>query len=157
MMGILKYIIPKRLGIWTSGVVVECNGKRFIYMLFSRGIQLFQLRLSTSKAEKSNTSAKGCRESLWKFINLLAIPSSLSRSYLTFPLVFDFSALLVDNLNWNSCMYSMQPYPNRSLACGSSWCSSYLEIIDIIIYLIKRFMVCDWLIANCEIVISVFK
>jgi hypothetical protein len=49
-------------------------------------IQLFQLRLSPSKAEKSNTSAKGCWESLWKFINLLAIPSSLSRSYSTFPL-----------------------------------------------------------------------
>ena len=49
-------------------------------------IQLFQLRLSTSEAEKSNTSAKGCWESLWKFINLLAIPSSLSRSYSTFPL-----------------------------------------------------------------------
>jgi hypothetical protein len=49
-------------------------------------IQLFQLRLSTSKAEKSNTSAKGCWEPLWKFINLLAIPSSLSRSYSTFPL-----------------------------------------------------------------------
>jgi hypothetical protein len=27
-------------------------------------IQLFQLRLSMSKAEKSNTSAKGCRELL---------------------------------------------------------------------------------------------
>jgi hypothetical protein len=27
-------------------------------------IQLFQLRLSTSKAEKSNTSAKGCWEPL---------------------------------------------------------------------------------------------
>jgi hypothetical protein len=49
-------------------------------------IQLFQLRLSTSKAEKSNTSAKGCWESLWKFIKFLAIPSSLSRSYSTFPL-----------------------------------------------------------------------
>jgi hypothetical protein len=49
-------------------------------------IQLFQLRLSTSKAEKSNTSAKGCWEPLWKCINLLAIPSSLSRSYSTFPL-----------------------------------------------------------------------
>jgi hypothetical protein len=42
--------------------------------------------LSTSKAEKSNTSAKGCWQPLWKFINLLAIPSSLSRSYSTFPL-----------------------------------------------------------------------
>jgi hypothetical protein len=45
-------------------------------------IQLFQLRLSTSKAEKSNTSAKGCWESLWKVINLLAISSGHS----TFPL-----------------------------------------------------------------------
>ena len=52
---------------------------------FGIAIQLFQLRLSTSKAEKSNTSAKGCWESLWKFINLLAIPNSLSRSYSTFP------------------------------------------------------------------------
>jgi urate oxidase len=49
-------------------------------------IQLFQLRLSTRKAEKSNTSAKNCWEPLWKFINLLVIPSSLSRSYSTFPL-----------------------------------------------------------------------
>jgi hypothetical protein len=49
-------------------------------------LQLFQLRLSTSKAEKSNTSAKGCWESLWKCINLLTIPSGLSRSYSTFPL-----------------------------------------------------------------------
>jgi hypothetical protein len=49
-------------------------------------VQLFQLRLSTSKAEKLNTSVKGSWELLWKFINLLAIPSSLSRSYSTFPL-----------------------------------------------------------------------
>jgi hypothetical protein len=33
-----------------------------------------------------NTSAKGCWESLLKFINLLTIPSSLSPSYSTFPL-----------------------------------------------------------------------
>jgi hypothetical protein len=39
-------------------------------------IQLFQLSLSMSKAEKSNTSAKGCCESLWKFINLLTIPAA---------------------------------------------------------------------------------
>ena len=31
---------------------------------YTIGIQLFQLRLSTSKAKKSNTSAKGCWESL---------------------------------------------------------------------------------------------
>jgi hypothetical protein len=35
----------------------------------SIGLQLFPLRLSTSKAEKSHTSAKGCWESLWKFID----------------------------------------------------------------------------------------
>jgi hypothetical protein len=49
-----------------------------------KGIQLFQLRLSPSKAEKSNTSAKECWESLIKQ---------------PFALVFDFPALLVDNLN----------------------------------------------------------
>ena len=43
--------------------------------------------LSPSKAEKSN-----------KLIYLLAIPSKY------FALVFDFSALLGDNLNWNSCI-----------------------------------------------------
>ena len=43
-------------------------------------IQLFQLRLSTSKAEKSNTSAKGCRESLTNECIFKEIPSSLSRS-----------------------------------------------------------------------------
>ena len=32
--------------------------------LYNLCIQLFQLRLSTSKAEKSNTSVKGCWESL---------------------------------------------------------------------------------------------
>jgi hypothetical protein len=35
-----------------------------IHLINLSGIQLFQLRLSTSKAEKSNTSAKGCWESL---------------------------------------------------------------------------------------------
>ena len=34
------------------------------HSLVESHIQLFQLRLSTSKAEKSNTSAKGCWESL---------------------------------------------------------------------------------------------
>jgi hypothetical protein len=63
------------------------------------GIQLFQLRLSTSKAEKSNTSAKGCWESLTNQWIFKAIPMQQP-----FALVFDFSALLVDNLNWNSCI-----------------------------------------------------
>jgi hypothetical protein len=65
-------------------------------------IQLFHwLRLSTSKAEKSNyTSAKGCWESLWKFINLLAIPAAVFRARIRLV-----SALLVDNLNWNIAVY----------------------------------------------------
>jgi hypothetical protein len=56
-------------------------------------IQLFQLRLSLSKAEKWNTSAKGLLGIVKKFINFFAIPSK------PFTLVFDFSALLGDNLN----------------------------------------------------------
>jgi hypothetical protein len=50
-------------------------------------------RWSPSKAEKSNTSAKGLLGIANKFINFLAIPSK------PFALVFDFSALLGDNLN----------------------------------------------------------
>jgi hypothetical protein len=65
---------------------VACAWEKNACVTYTLYIQLFQLRLSMSKAEKSNTSAKGCRELLWKFINLLAIPSSLSRSYSTFPL-----------------------------------------------------------------------
>ena len=56
-------------------------------------IQLFQLRLSPSKVEKSNTSAKGLLGIAKKLMNFLAIPSK------PFALVFDFSALLGDNLN----------------------------------------------------------
>jgi hypothetical protein len=57
---------------------------------FFQHLQLFQLRLSPSKAGESNTSGKVEyeRERLLgianKLMNLLAIPSSLSRSYSTF-------------------------------------------------------------------------
>ena len=63
------------------------------FLLPARCIQLFQLRLSPSKAEKSNTSAKGLLGIANKLMNFLAIPSK------SFALVFDFSALLGDNLN----------------------------------------------------------
>ena len=56
-------------------------------------IQLFQLWLSPSKAEKSNTSAKSLLGIAKKLMNFLTIPSK------PFALVFDFSALLRDNLN----------------------------------------------------------
>jgi hypothetical protein len=49
--------------------------------------------LSTSKAEKSNTSA----ERLLRIVNKLM--NFQSGSQQPFALVFDFSALLVDNLN----------------------------------------------------------
>ena len=49
--------------------------------------RLVQLRLSPSKAEKSNTSAKGLLGIAKKLMNLLAIPSK------HFALVFDFSAI----------------------------------------------------------------
>jgi hypothetical protein len=75
-----------------------------VRILYHFGIQLFQVRLSTSKGEKSNTSANGSWESVTNECIFKAVPSSLSRSYLTFTLVFDFYALLVDNLNWNGCI-----------------------------------------------------
>jgi hypothetical protein len=56
-------------------------------------MQFFQLRLSPTEAKKSNTSAKGLLGITKKIINLLAIPSK------PFGLVFDFFALLGDNLN----------------------------------------------------------
>jgi hypothetical protein len=62
-------------------------------LLKSPCVQLFQLRLSPSKAEKSNTSAKGLLGIAKILMNFLAIPSK------PFALVFDFSALLGDNLN----------------------------------------------------------
>ena len=57
-------------------------------------IQLFQLRLSTSKAEKSPEYE---RERLLGIANKLM--NFQSGSQQPFALVFDFSALLVDNLN----------------------------------------------------------
>jgi hypothetical protein len=64
----------------------------------------FQLRLSPSKAEKSNTSAKGLLGIAEKLIIFLAILSLSYSTFLAIPskpfaLVFDFSALLGDNLN----------------------------------------------------------
>jgi hypothetical protein len=54
---------------------------------------VFKLRLSPSKAEKSNTWANDLLEIAHKVRNLLAIPSK------PFAFVFDFSALLRDNFN----------------------------------------------------------
>ena len=71
----------------------------FFALYVSMYIQLFQFRLSPSKVEKSNTSAKG----------LLGITKKnhefVCDSQQPFALVFDFSALLGDNLNWNNYAY----------------------------------------------------
>jgi hypothetical protein len=63
-------------------------------------IQLFQLRLSPGQSGKVEYERERLLGIANKFINLLAIPSSLARSYSTFPLCSG------DNLNWNSCIHS---------------------------------------------------
>ena len=68
---------------------------RFAYFhrLILIGVQLFQLRLSTSEVEKLNKSAESFLGIANKLMGLLATPSK------PFAFVFDFSALLLDNLN----------------------------------------------------------
>jgi hypothetical protein len=65
-----------------------------------------QLRLSleqSGKVEYERERLLGIANN-WK--NLLAIPSNLSRSYSTFPLCSG------DNLNWNSCILTLQLFKN---------------------------------------------
>jgi hypothetical protein len=62
-------------------------------------IQLFQLRLSPEQSGKVEYERERLLGIANKFIHLLANPSSLSRSYSTFPLCSG------DNLNWNSCIH----------------------------------------------------
>jgi hypothetical protein len=68
------------------------KGKRVLY------IQLFQLRLSPEQSGKVEYERERLLGIANKWMNLLAIPSSLSRSYSTFPLCSG------DSLNWNSCI-----------------------------------------------------
>jgi hypothetical protein len=65
--------------------------------------KVFQLRLSPEQSGRLLGIAN-------KFIHLLAIPSSLSRSYSTFPLCSG------DNLDWNSCIRTLL------LLVNSVWC-----------------------------------
>ena len=62
-------------------------------------IQLFQLRLSPEQSGRVEYERERLLGIANKWINLLAIPSSLLRSYSTFPLCS------WDNLNWNTCIY----------------------------------------------------
>jgi hypothetical protein len=64
-------------------------------------IQLFQLRLSPEQSEKVEYERERLLGFANKWMNLLAIPSSLSRSYSTFPLCSG------DNPNWNSCVHEL--------------------------------------------------
>jgi hypothetical protein len=68
-----------------------------VYTILSY-IQLFQLRLSPEQSGKVEYERERLLGIANKWMNLLAIPSSLSRSYSTFPLCSG------DNLNWNSCI-----------------------------------------------------
>jgi hypothetical protein len=83
------YLTLRRNGILTCLVT-------YMYILWR--IQLFQLRLSPEQSGEVEHGHKRLLGYANKFIHLLAIPSSLSRSYSTFPLC------LGDNLNWNSCI-----------------------------------------------------
>ena len=58
---------------------VMCQAHRYL-------IQLFQLRLSPEQSGKVEYERERLLGIANKFINLLAIPSSLSRSYSIFPL-----------------------------------------------------------------------
>jgi hypothetical protein len=63
---------------------LRCYLRNFIcewYVTAGINIQLFQSRLSTIKAEKSNTSAKSCWESLWKLINFLGFPAAFGKPW----------------------------------------------------------------------------
>ena len=65
-------------GPWLWAFVLRKTLTCSLYALTIEVIQLFQLRLSPEQSGKV--------EYVTKFIHLLAIPSSLSRSYSTFPL-----------------------------------------------------------------------
>jgi hypothetical protein len=69
-------------------------------------IQLFQLRLSPEQSGNVEYERERLLGIANKLMNLLAIPSSLSRSYSTFPLCSG------DNLNWNSCIHSTRQFPS---------------------------------------------
>jgi hypothetical protein len=62
-------------------------------------IQLFQLRLSPEQSGKVEYERERLLGIANKWMNLLAIPSRLSRAHSTFPLCSG------DNLNWNSCIH----------------------------------------------------
>jgi hypothetical protein len=63
-----------------------------------------QLKLSPEQSGKVEYERERLLGIANKLMNLLAIPSSLSRSYSTFPLCSG------DNLNWNSCIHNFYMY-----------------------------------------------
>ena len=82
---------------WYEKYYTSFRFKRNHYTFRFNWIQLFQLRLSPEQSGKVEYERERLLGIANKFIHLLAIPRSFSRSYSTFPLCSG------DNLNWNSC------------------------------------------------------
>jgi hypothetical protein len=99
---------------WPSAIFVKttlrfCSRSETSVCTYSVPIQLFQLRLSpeqSGKVEYKRERLLGIAN--YKWMNLLAIPSSLSRSYSTFPLCSG------DNLNWIAVCCTSSPYARHT-------------------------------------------
>jgi hypothetical protein len=104
---VLRFPPKGKFGEWVRIIIVR---KVISHLLC---IHLFQLKLSPEQSGKVEYERKRLLGIANKFIYLLAIPSSLSRSYSTFPLCSG------DNLNWNSCIY-MHQIRYRLWSCGVS-------------------------------------
>jgi hypothetical protein len=89
---VLRFPPKGKFGGWVRIIIVR---KVISHLLC---IHLFQLKLSPEQSGKVEYGRERLLGIANKLIYLLAIPSSLSRSYSTFPLCSG------DNLNWNSCM-----------------------------------------------------
>jgi hypothetical protein len=76
----------------------SCQTWKILYRFLKKNIQLFQLRLSPEQSAKVEYERERLLGIDNKWMNLLVIPSSLSRSYSTIPLCSG------DNFNWNSCI-----------------------------------------------------
>jgi predicted GNAT family acetyltransferase len=98
----LLYIIWNHIVTWNTVYFIiektDAYNKYRVTPVFPNDIQLFQLRLSPEQSGKVEYERERLLGISNKFIHLLAIPSSLSRSYSIFPLCS------WDNLNWNSCI-----------------------------------------------------
>jgi hypothetical protein len=86
---------------------------------------------------KSRIRARKAAGNRYKSIHLLAIPSSLSRSYSTFPLCSG------DNLNWNSCIryLGLNPWINNNTD-KHAVIVSYLDLFSLLSYIDHKYTPC---------------